>query len=149
MSAASSHKEISIPKRFIPFIVIALVLSILIPIYGLVRANERASYDLERIAHITLIAEKMKEFQELGEELPMPGGAIHLYIGDQLYGYQGVVNEKIFRQLGLKVVTDPETKKFYDYFYRPDTKTYELLAKVADQQYSNEAYDFYPQSFNK
>lgn len=93
--------------------------------------------DLQRIAHVSIIAEALEEMKKNGFQLPLPQNAVHVQVGETIVGYQGVVTEKIFRQIGIKTIKDPETHEPYHYYLSADQDSYEILTTLDAKQHQN------------
>lgn len=136
-------------KKILPFLIILLIGLITFPLMVIFSAPEIKDNDLQRIAHISVITEAIERVKKSGLELPIPGDAAHLYIGKTHVGYQGVISEKMFRQLGIKVQKDPKTNEPYYFYLDTSGESYEILALLDTKQHSN-AHVFYDQnSFSK
>jgi len=71
--------ENKLTKQLLPIILLGLLGLIAVPIYTLLSSQQETNRDLERIAHINLIDERMRTIIREGKDLPIPQNPALLY----------------------------------------------------------------------
>lgn len=109
----------------------------ILPVIFFVSSMKSNDADITRIAHLSLIKERIDDAMRRGVNIPLPTNALELVYGDLKMGYQGRAGKDLFLALGLEFLKDPDTGEMYHYFIRPDTKEYEIVSLLNDVQYAN------------
>ncbi len=124
------------PYKKILFFWVILIAAIL-PVIYFVSSLKNTDADITRIAHLSLIREKIDDTLNRGGKIPLPTNALELNFWEIKLGYQWRAGKDLFLSLGLELMKDPETGEMYHYFIRPETKEYEIVAILSDKRYSN------------
>lgn len=109
----------------------------ILPVIFFITSLKSTDADITRIAHLSLIKERIDDAVRRGVNIPLPTNALELTFGEIKMGYQGRAGKDLFLALGLEFLKDPETGETYHYFIRPDTKDYEIVTTLSDSQYAN------------
>jgi len=109
----------------------------ILPVIFFISSLKDTDADITRIAHLSLIKERIDDATRRGVNIPLPVNALTLSFGDVKMWYQWRAGKDLFLALGIEFLKDPGTGEMYHYFIRPDTKEYEVVAILTDSQYAN------------
>jgi hypothetical protein len=116
---------------------IGIFIAALLPVIFFVISSHKADSDITRIAHISLVQEKIHDALKKWVNIPLPSNALELTFWELKMGYQGRAGKDLFLSLWVEFLKDPETGEMYHYFIRPDTREYEVVALLDDKKYAN------------
>lgn len=128
-------------KKIVP-IVLILFWAVL-PILVLFISQGRDKDDLIRIAHISLLSEKIQDSMDKNIDIPLPKNALEIRFKDREIWYQWQVWSDLFYKLWLENLQDPSHENYY-YYIRPETWEFELVALLNNEKYANIYYHDQP-----
>jgi hypothetical protein len=141
MEAIPTNPEIATQENSIPYKKILLFWGVfvaaILPVIFFVSSLRSTDSDITRIAHLSLINERIDDNLRRGINIPLPTNALEMSYGDIKMWYQWRAGKELYLALWMEFLKDPETAEMYHYFIRPETKEYEILALLNDNLYSN------------
>lgn len=109
----------------------------ILPVFFFISSKKSTEADLIRIAHLSLIQERVNDALRRGVSIPLPQNALELNFWQVKLGYQWRAGKDLFLALWVEFLKDPDTGEMYHYFIRPDTKDYEVVSLLDDSKYAN------------
>lgn len=141
MENPSTLPESNIWKKWLQykkyFLFLVIILLSLLPVIAFLNSYKKTDNDIKRIAHISLMNERISDALKRWINIPLPINALDLSFWDIKMGYQWRAWKDLFLALGIEFFKDPVSGEMYHYFIRPETKEFEILSILEDTTYSN------------
>ncbi len=128
------EKKVSYKK---PLLFLWILILAILPVVFFLTSLRTSDTDITRIAHLSLLKERVDEALKTGKNIPLPSNSLELSFGEIKIGYLGKAGEDLYTSLWLDYLSDPETGEEYNYFIRPETNEYEFLALLNENKYAN------------